>query len=180
MTVHPRSEELALHLAATREELRAAVHATPAEHLERSPHIGSWTIVEILDHLAKIERMVVGVVEREVGAARASGLRAESSSDPQLESFRGYRVRRRSVKVASPTFGIPARGIGVEAAWAALAESRRALLAALHATDGLALGDVAAPHQFLGTLNMYQWIAFVGFHEQRHADQITEIASALA
>lgn len=178
--MHPRTEELALHLAVTREELRATVHATPAEHLERSQHIDGWTIVEILDHLAKIERMVAGVVAREVGSARANGLRVESSSDPQLESFGGYRVRRRSVKVASPTFGIPARGIGVAAAWAALAESRGALLAVLRSTDGLALGDVSAPHQFLGTLNMYQWIAFVGFHEQRHADQITETASALA
>lgn len=177
--MHPRTEELAAHLAATREELRAAVNAVPADRHARSLHDGGWTVVEILDHLAKVERMVAGVVEAKVGSARANGLAAESSVEPQLESFKGYRVRRRSVKVASPTFAVPAREVSIEAAWTALAASREALLAVLRTTDGLALGDVSTPHQFLGALNMYQWIAFVGFHEQRHADQIAEIGAAL-
>jgi hypothetical protein len=39
---------------------------------------------------------------------------------------------------------------------------------------------VVVPHPALGDQNLYQWIAFVGAHESRHAAQIREIAAALA
>jgi hypothetical protein len=36
------------------------------------------------------------------------------------------------------------------------------------------------PHPALGVLDGYQWLAFVGTHELRHANQIREIGEALA
>jgi hypothetical protein len=49
----------------------------------------------------------------------------------------------------------------------------------VRATDGLALGGVLATHPRLGSLNVYQWVLFVGGHETRHAAQIREIGEAL-
>ena len=45
----------------------------------------------------------------------------------------------------------------------------------MRAADGLALSQVTAKHPFLGVLNLYQWIGFIGYHDLRHADQIREI-----
>jgi hypothetical protein len=46
------------------------------------------------------------------------------------------------------------------------------------AGDGLAIGGVSFPHVYLGTLNLYQWVAFAAAHEFRHAAQVREIAQA--
>ena len=45
--------------------------------------------------------------------------------------------------------------------------------------DGLALAEVSAPHRHLGPLNGYEWMAFIGNHESRHAAQIREIGASL-
>ena len=53
---------------------------------------------------------------------------------------------------------------------------RRDLLAVVATGDGLALGAVSAPHPVLGAFSGYDWLAFVGAHAARHADQIREDA----
>jgi hypothetical protein len=45
--------------------------------------------------------------------------------------------------------------------------------------DGLALGKITYPHRMLGTIDLYQWIAFTATHEMRHILQIREIGAAL-
>ena len=52
------------------------------------------------------------------------------------------------------------------------------LRGAVDRADGLAIGEVTAPHPFLGSLNLYQWLIFLGAHEARHAAQIREIAGS--
>jgi hypothetical protein len=64
-------------------------------------------------------------------------------------------------------------------ALAALAVSREALLAAIRTGNGLALGELTFVHPLLGSLDLYQWILFVGQHEARHAEQIAEIGRGL-
>ena len=54
--------------------------------------------------------------------------------------------------------------------------ARRDLMAVIVTGDGLALGAVSAPHPALGSFSVYDWIAFVGAHAARHADQIREDA----
>ena len=65
------------------------------------------------------------------------------------------------------------------AAWSILERARAALRQAVLAADGRALSEVSAPHARLGTLNLYQWLIFLGTHEGRHAAQIREIAETL-
>jgi hypothetical protein len=58
--------------------------------------------------------------------------------------------------------------------------TRRALADVVARGDGLALGKVSAPHPALGSFNGYDWIAFVGAHAARHADQMREMLQASA
>jgi hypothetical protein len=53
--------------------------------------------------------------------------------------------------------------------------ARQGVVAVVHSGDGLALGAVSAPHPALGVFSGYDWIAFVGSHAARHADQIREM-----
>jgi hypothetical protein len=70
--------------------------------------------------------------------------------------------------------------LAADAAWEELERGGRAVREAAGAGDGLALGTVYHPHPQFGPLSLYQWIAFVGAHEGRHAAQIRETGEALA
>ncbi len=72
----------------------------------------------------------------------------------------------------------PRGNVTMAAAWEELEAATDALRKAVGAADGLALGEVHAPHPALGSLNLYQWLIFIGAHEARHADQIREIGTA--
>jgi hypothetical protein len=49
----------------------------------------------------------------------------------------------------------------------------------VRSADGLALSEIVQPHPVLGPINLYQWIAFVGAHEARHAAQVMELRELL-
>ncbi len=177
--IHPRLAELIEHLGRTRVEFRRAVDAVPAGLREVAPAAGRWTVAEVVDHAATIERRVAGLITRAVRAAQDAGVEAETDETPTLASFPGMRVLDRTTRWPAPDIGHPTPGIRYADAVAALDASRDTLLAALRDVDGVALGAVTYPHPAMGELSMYQWIAFLGFHEGRHALQVEEISRAL-
>ncbi|MEO5824521.1 MAG: DinB family protein [Gemmatimonadales bacterium] len=178
--IHTRIAELRDHLEITRGHLRHVVDAVPAGHGEWSPPSGGWTVAEVVHHLARIEAMITGLFVKMVGSAREGGLGPEVDNTLQLDSFHGYRVHNRKHRVTAPERGTPDTGIALATAWSALDASRADLLRALEEADGLALGAISYPHAQLGEMSMYQWVAFVGFHETRHAAQIEEITASLS
>jgi hypothetical protein len=86
----------------------------------------------------------------------------------------------RSVRRVSGESSLPPGQLDAAAAWARLEWERVRLRQIVIAADGLALGDLSAPHARLGPLNLYQWLIFLGGHEGRHALQIREVGEALA
>ena len=75
---------------------------------------------------------------------------------------------------------LPKSALSPEAAWSALERAGDALQKVVMEADGLALGEISAPHRAFGRLSGYQWLAFAGSHESRHAAQIREIGASLA
>jgi hypothetical protein len=118
------------------------------------------------------------MVVQQVDAARAAGLARERDSTPVLPTVDvSAVVDRRATRVAGPA-SQPRGNVTMAAAWEHLEAATDALRKAVGAADGLALGEVHAPHPALGPLNLYQWLIFIGAHEARHADQIREIGTA--
>ena len=66
----------------------------------------------------------------------------------------------------------PRANADINEALAGLESSREALRAAAVAASGLSLGEIKHTHPFLGELDLYQWLIFVGQHEGRHKKQI--------
>ena len=60
----------------------------------------------------------------------------------------------------------PKAVLSLSEALAALALSRESLRHAMAEADGWALEKVVAPHLRLGTIDMYQWLVFLGRHER--------------
>jgi hypothetical protein len=178
--MHPRTQELLQYNEAQRAVLRAAVLCVPVGHREVLPPAGGWSVAGVLEHLAQVETSLSRLFLSRLAEAKARGLGPDPETTPLLASLGMERVLDRSQRVATPPTLEPRTGLDAAAAWVALEAAGAAFREAFLAGDGLALGELMHPHAALGPLHFYQWAAFVGAHEARHAAQIREIAAVLA
>ena len=177
--MHPRIRELLDHLAHNRAKLRAAVDSVAPHLRERRPAPERWSVAEVLEHLVIVEGALARRRTSQVAAAGAEGLGPDHETTPVVPTLNTAFVLNRTKRIVATEAARPRGGSDATSAWAALEQSRERLRAALLGADGLALGSISMSHPALGELNMYQWIAFVGTHEARHAAQIREIGAAL-
>jgi hypothetical protein len=174
--MHPRTTELLAYLDTQRAGLREAFERVPRDQRDRKPAPDRWSAANVVEHLAIVEGRIAGRFAGLIAEARANGHAAESSTDPILPTIDMTRVTDRSGRINAPD-PIQPTGLAADAAWAALETSRAALHDTMKAGDGLALGTITSPHPLFGPMPLYQWYAFLGAHEARHAAQIREIAA---
>ena len=177
--MHPRTQELLSHLRDARAELARALAGVPADRRQEKPAPDQWSVAEILEHLAIVEARIAGMVDRDVAAAKATGLAREMSDEPVLPSIDMEGLTDRTTKRVAGETSQPTGSLDATEAWAKLADSRALLEAAIREGDGWALETLSQPHHRLGPMNLYQWIAFSGAHELRHAAQIVEVGRRL-
>ena len=179
--VHPRTHELLDHLTRQRDVLRAALDATTPASRSVRPAPDRWSIAEVLEHLAIVERQVTALLRRGVQKAEATApLPDDPDTTPVLPTIDGALLLDRERRVAAGPQVQPKGAVDADAAWQALAEQRRELLELLARVDGKRTDAVQAPHPVLGALTFQQWIAFLGYHEARHAAQIRSVMHELA
>lgn len=178
--VHPRLAEIVVYLEETRADLVAAAHAVPADGWADRPTAAGWSPAEIVDHLRIVEHGVVRLLQKLVGEARAAGHPAETEGDSIIDAAFVASLADRSNRREAPARVMPTRSVDMATGLAAMAAERGELMAAMADADGLALGSLTWTHPSLGTLNLYEWLVFVGAHETRHAGQLREIAVAFA
>ena len=171
--MHPRMTELFGYLDAQRAALKAAVDAVPAEARERYPSADEWSVAGILEHLSIVEHRIAGLLSALIVEAKAGGLAVETSNEPILPTAGLSRVIDRSTRVPAPDQLRPT-GLSAAASWSALERAGAALREAARTGDGFAIGTIMRPHPLFGPISLYQWIAFAGAHEARHAAQIRE------
>lgn len=177
--MHPRIAEIVEALDGRRAELTRAVNEVPTVVRNRRPSEGSWSVAEVLEHLALVEENVANQVRRLVADQRAHGLGAERDSGSVAQTFDSAFVLDRSRKRVARDAMQPRGDVDAAAAWTRLERARQATQDILRELDGIALGEVNAPHPALGPLNGYQWFLFLAAHEGRHTAQIREIRAAM-
>ncbi|MGZ6970158.1 MAG: DinB family protein, partial [Thermoanaerobaculia bacterium] len=166
--MHPRLAEIAAFLDETRAAVLRAVTPLSAEDAACRPGPEAWSVDEILTHLSLVEPGVAKRIAKSVGKAKGEGLERETSVASVLGSLGGPALDKLNEKQVAPEFVEPKAVLSKPEALAALALSRESLRHAMAEADGWALEKVVAPHPRLGTLDMYQWLVFVGHHERRH------------
>jgi hypothetical protein len=177
--MHPRTHELLDYLERQRAVLRAAFDAVEPSYRDRAPAPGRWSAAGCVEHLAIVEQLIAKRLTTNVASAGEAGLGPETSAEPILPTVNVAMVLNRGTKVNAPD-PIQPTGLAADASWAAIERSRVVLRDAVTACDGLAIGGVSWPHPLFGPMSAYQWIAFHGAHEARHAAQIREIAETLS
>ena len=178
--MHPRIQEVIEYLDTTRAGVSDAIEQVAPEWRDQRPSPDRWSVSEVLDHLAIIERRIVRVLARSIESAKAAGLGPELETSPVLDTLNRERIEDRSQPVEAPETVRPQSGNDAASGWEALQKSRADLRSAILAGDGLALSEVTQQHPVLGVINLYQWVIFVGAHESRHTEQLREIAREFA
>ena len=155
-----------------RRRLLAAVERVPAADRDRRPAADRWSVAEILEHLATVERSVTHLI-----ATRGrEPLPEHAPPAVPLDDARVTRLRGRERRIDVPDRMRPSGTMTAEAAVQALGVSRAALLDAVKHANPDALEHRSYVHAVVGRLVLRDWIAFVAHHEARHASQIDEIA----
>jgi len=171
--MHPRIAELIDYVDAQTEALRTAYHDVPPDRRGARREPGRWSPAENVKHLAIVERRLTQRFAMLIEQARA--LPPETETTPVLQTGPAARAVDRSSRFTTSEASEP-RDADPAVVWDDFMAARRDLLAVIATGDGLALGAVSAPHPVLGAFSGYDWLAFVGAHAARHADQIREDA----
>lgn len=177
--MHPRLTELRDYADAQRRDLLSAVSPLPPERWTERPAAGRWSVVELFEHLYKVEHSCARVIAKAAAEARAAGHPVETDVHSMLGGLDAFGLRDRTVRREVPERVAPSGSWTPDEAREKLAMSRAELHEAIRAADGLALGSIYQTHARLGDIDLYKWILFVAEHEARHVQQAVEITEQL-
>jgi hypothetical protein len=177
--------EIYEHIDRTRARLLAAVEGLSGEQQTFRTAPDRWSVAELAEHLSIVEGNVVrllgkllGKAEGSAASAEGSAASAETSGALGPVSIEEFVERSRGLKLEAPE-SIRPTGLPLADSLARLKESRAALHALrprVERADGRAL---RFPHPAWGPLDLYQWLLFVGAHEDRHLAQIEALKQAM-
>jgi hypothetical protein len=173
--MHPRLQEITADIARVRADLAGLLSSTPADRLSRDPGGGQWTGVQLIEHLGKVEGSTSKMLEGLFVRALMEGLPADPETSSLLHSLDHLRIVDRSRRIAAPERLVPSAEPDLAVSWESLQKVRLRTLAAVATVDGRDLTRVSAPHPIFGPIDGYQWVLFLGQHEERHLDQMREV-----
>jgi uncharacterized damage-inducible protein DinB len=177
--MHPRIEEVINYLDRERAALSEAIERVPTDSRDKQPGPDRWSVAQVLQHLGLIEKRVGLGMRKWVTDAGNTAVGPEKETSSVMNSLPLQLIADRSLRRNAPEEVRPPGDIDAKTAWAELESARETLRSAFLDGDGLALSEVVQPHPVFGPINLYQWMLFVGSHEERHTAQIIEIAEQL-
>jgi hypothetical protein len=166
--MHTRFRELHEYLREARHGLLATVGDLSAAELQRRPAAEVWSPGETLEHLRLTESSIVKILRKLLRETDLSHLGPEADGSSVMERLDAFGLVQVTRHVAAPVFVYPAPQADGQAAILGLSRSRADLVDVMTQADGWAVGSLSFPHPFIGPLDFYQWVLFVGQHEVRH------------
>ena len=171
--IHPRLREIADYLDGVRASLAGVVATTPRARMMAAAVPGRWNGAQIVQHLGKVEGSTAKMLEPVFVSALAAGLPVDAGTGSLLRSFDRFAVDGAVLRpLVAPERLRPTEDADLDTSWASLAAVRERTYRAYATVDGTDLTLVTAPHPFFGPLNAYEWLLFIGKHEERHLGQL--------
>lgn len=153
-----------------REEIWKSVSGLSDQQLNEVVEEGKWTIAQVLEHLYLIEKNIASNIQNAL----------LSNEYNPTESKPVHLAANRTRKVDSPKNLTPSNEFKTfEDLENKLTNSRKALVDTLQGVSEDDLTQKSLPHGAFGMLSLKEWVSFIGFHEQRHLEQIEEIKQHL-
>jgi hypothetical protein len=172
--------EIYEHIDRTRARLVAAVENLSGEQHAFRTAPDRWSVAELVEHLSIVEGNVVGLLQKLLGKSEEAGAAAPTVPDLFADpvSIEEFVERSRVAKYEAPE-RIRPKGLPLPDTLALMKDSRAALHALrprIERADGRAL---RFPHPAWGPLDLYQWLLFIGAHEDRHLAQIEALKQTM-
>jgi uncharacterized damage-inducible protein DinB len=164
-------QEIVTEIEAVRQSLYDAVADLSQAQLDFKPAPEVWSISEILSHLNKVERGLPKLYAMLLQKLEETGWQPETPGSV-LNSLDYAQLDVATQKVQAPERVLPQSGLTKTELLEALKQSRQSVLDAIAPAGDYDLSGAKWPHPALGEINFYQWVLFIGKHEQRHLNQI--------
>ena len=177
--IYTRVADIYKAIDETRERLYKRVEGLNQEQARARRDANAWSATEIVEHLTIMEDRLVRMMK--VMLTKAEGASAKSDrATVKIKPFSldEFVARSRNEKYIAPEAVRPSGSVRLADLLVRLRQSRvelRALRPRIEATD---LSAVTYPHPAFGPLNCYQWLAFIGLHEERHLRQLESVMAA--
>jgi uncharacterized damage-inducible protein DinB len=156
-------------LKTSRTQFISTADEIPDSKWRQSPAADVWSAAEIVAHVGMTEELIMAGCRKVLqGTPRPVPMLKKIHLPLALATWRGRKIR-------SPIAPDPARVHDRQAAYIALHATRHASLAAMESLDDRDLTAHRFPHPVFGSLNVYDWYRFIGYHELRHRKQIREL-----
>ena len=177
MSVYNSVAEIYEDIDDTRARLFGAVEELTDEQSGFRPSPEKWTVAEIVEHLSITERRLARMLGMLVGQLEAGAAREEGSAFAPV-SVAEYVERAGREKYTAPE-EIRPTGAPLPDSLARLRDSRATILDLRPRVERVDGTRAQFPHPAWGPLDLYQWLAFVGLHEQRHLSQIEALRETM-
>lgn len=149
-----------------------AADAVPAADWNVPPNARSWSASQLVAHLCQVERGVLSYADRVVRKTPLPVAFFKRLHLP-IALVESRLIKRKSPVALQPE---PEQLANKETMLAELRGVRERTLAFLEETHERDYGAYYWRHPFLGSLNFYDWFAFVAAHQIRHTKQMVEIS----
>lgn len=163
----------------TRERLYRRVEGlSPAQEKFR-PTPDAWSVAEIVEHLGIMENRLSSLMKMMLKKAESASV--EAASD--LPDFRPFSLdqhieRSLKEKYIAPETVHPTGNVSLKDSLDGLRRSRSALHDLRPRFETTDVSNMTYPHPVFGPLDLHQWLAFIGVHEERHLRQIETVISS--
>lgn len=153
-----------------REKVLNSVRHLSDEQLNEKPGKGKWSIAQVLEHLYLMEMNTVdGIMET----------LSKNEYNP-TEEKPIYQMLDRTIKRVAPDDLTPSDKFQtLDELERKLNNSREALIKSIEGVSEEDLENKSFIHRRYGLLSIRQWVLLIGYHEERHLQQIEEIKEKL-
>ena len=157
-----------------REKIKTTVEKLSAEELEYRADSQSWTIREIVEHIAIVENGMAKISAKLLKKAEAAG--GGSGGSVKIGSeFSRRAAETENLKLQAPDMVKPTGTLSVEESLTKMAETRQILETLRPLFEQVEALEHKFPHPFFGALNAHEWLVLVGVHGARHLKQIRAV-----
>lgn len=154
-----------------RERFRKTVSGLAPIICETPPVGEEWSIAQIVEHVAMVNAGIARICARLLSKAESAGITNDGKAHISLNfSNQGKEVANK--KLEAPEMVRPVSGKSIEESIAELEISRKQLSELKLKFIEFGATEPKFPHPFFGDLSAQEWLALVGFHENRHLKQI--------
>ncbi len=173
--MHTKLQEIIDRIEDDRAALQSCAAHLSQTQLDFQVSLQTWSVGEVLDHLRLVEIGIVTLLQKSGERAAQAGFNQPPVDGSVLDCLDQFPIETTNVKRQAPAFITPAHGKAKDELLRGLQTSRENLTGAIDKIKDYDLHLLDFPHPFLGKLDLYQWILFVGKHERRHLKQAENV-----